>query len=55
MKIEIRVNTGYVGCEKKDIIELDDDLTEEEIEESALERMFEMIGWSWRKVEDDDS
>jgi hypothetical protein len=50
-KIEIKVSTNVVGSERKKIIEVDDDSTENQIEEIANETMWEMIDFSWRIIE----
>lgn len=53
--IEVIVSMGLVGCRRTTTIEVEEDLSDEEIEEQARDAMFEseLISWSWRAVEDD--
>lgn len=46
--IEIHVSIGLVGCRRTTTIEVEDDATDDEIEEVARESMFELVEWSWR-------
>lgn len=46
MKYEITANLNI----EKDIIELDDDLTEEEVKNKLYEYMSSNIDWNYRKV-----
>lgn len=50
MKIKVSVATSKVGSKCEETLELDDDCTEEEIEECAKDAMFQMINWDWQKV-----
>lgn len=52
MKIRVWVEMGLVGCFKEAEIEVDDNLTEGEIEAEAREAMFEMIDWGHSRVEE---
>jgi hypothetical protein len=49
-KIKVTVGTRFVGSDDFQIIEVDDDLTEEEIEQIAIEKMWEMIEFSFKEV-----
>lgn len=57
LKIRVYVTTGYVGCSRDDVlnIEVDDSATAEEIEEekrmAAEEWMHEQIEWGWSNEE----
>lgn len=51
-RIEVHVSVGLVGCRRKATIEVEDDCTDEEIEELAREALFEMIEWGWRPAEE---
>ena len=51
-KIIVSVSTGYVGCRKETEMEVDDSVTDDEIDEQAREVMFEMIEWNWRDAEE---
>lgn len=42
--------TSKVGSKCKETIEVEDDCTEEEIEELAREVMFNMIEWGYEEV-----
>lgn len=46
-KIKVTVNTGYSGCGRDCEFAVEDDMTDEEVDEIALERVFEMIEWNW--------
>jgi hypothetical protein len=47
-KIIVSVSTGFVGCRKEEEIEVDDDATDEQIDEEARDVMLSMIEWNWR-------
>lgn len=42
---------GLVGCKRQEIIDVDDDATDEEIDEIAKDWLFSSVEWSWKKVE----
>ncbi len=46
--IQVYVGTGMEGSRITDTFEVEDDATEEQIEEDAKEVMFNMISWGWR-------
>lgn len=46
-KIKLWVETGFVGATHEEIIEVDDDTTEEEIDEIALEFLHNCIEYGW--------
>jgi len=48
-KISVNVTTGYAGASKDCVFEVEDDMSYEEINEIALERVFAMIEWSWHE------
>lgn len=48
MKLEIFAQLDL----EKDVIELDDDLTEEEIEEAVYDYVSEFFDWGYKRVED---
>lgn len=56
IKISVFVNTGYVGSQREDEIDvyIDDNATEEEIErakeDTAREWMFENIDWGYYDI-----
>ncbi len=49
-KIRVTVSTNKVGSGTERVIEVEDDSTQEEMEQTAQETMFEMINWDWREV-----
>lgn len=52
MKVHVWIRTDVVGSEVEDTIELDDNLTDEEIEREARDYIFNFIEWGWMKVEE---
>jgi hypothetical protein len=47
----VYASTNKVGSECTDEIEVDDDATEEEIEEAARDVAFNMIEWGWKPAD----
>jgi hypothetical protein len=52
MKIKVYVETNSVGSRCEHTIEVDDDLTEEEILQEAKDAMYEMIEWGFEVLKD---
>lgn len=53
-KIKIWVSTGYVGASKEEVFEVEDDATDEEINDIALEILFgSMIDFNWHEIEEE--
>ena len=50
MIIEVSVTTGFQGSRKSRQFEIDDNVSEEELEEIAFEYMIDLIEWDWKKV-----
>lgn len=46
-KVKVWVSTKKVGSRCDDSFEIEDNATEEEIEELAEEVMWEMVDWNW--------
>lgn len=46
-RITVHVTTGIQGADRECEIEVEDDATDEQIEEDAKDAMFSMIEWSW--------
>ena len=44
--------TAHLDC-TEDVLELDDDLTEEEVEKELYEYVSSFFDWNYRKVEED--
>ena len=38
---------------EKDVLEVDDDLTEDEIDEYLFDYIVQFLDWSWKEVEDE--
>lgn len=49
MKVEVFAHLDL----EKDIIELDDDLTEEEIEEAVYDYVSEFFDWGYRAIDEE--
>lgn len=49
MKIVVTVRTNKVGSKCERVIEVDDDTSEDDLEDIAMVIMFEMIEWNWKK------
>ena len=47
MKIKLAMDCGYVGTDKEEEIEVDDDITEEGLEKLAEEFFWENFGGSY--------
>lgn len=45
MKVHVWIRTDVVGSEVEDTLELDDNLTDEEIEREARDYIFNYIEW----------
>jgi hypothetical protein len=45
--IVVKASTGYVGCQIETEIQVEDDVTEEEINKLAFDAMLEEIEWYW--------
>lgn len=46
--------TGFANCVHYGEVEVDDDATNEKIDEIVREEVFEYIGWGWEKVSESD-
>lgn len=47
MKAEIRAHLDI----EKDVLEVDDNLTEDEIEEYLFDYILQFLDWNWREVD----
>lgn len=52
MLIEWSVETGFAGETYKGEIEVDDNATDEEIDELVREEVFNVIEWGWERKDD---
>ena len=48
-KIKWRLETGFAGCVHEGEFDVDDNSTDEEIEELARDEAFSCIDWGWRE------
>lgn len=53
MLVEFYVSTNYVRCAYKEIVEFEDNATDEEIDETFNDWVNEHCDRGWCKVEDD--
>jgi len=54
MRIEVHVSTNRVGSRNSVIIEVDNDLSANELREAALDAMFEhLIEWGYKLTEEE--
>ena len=53
-KVEFYASTGYVGCERQEIVEFDDDATKDEIEEEFQCWLDNYCDIGWNVIEDDN-
>lgn len=53
-KIKLWVGTGFINAEHTDFIEVEDDITEEELDKIAEEFMWEHICCGWSEVEGEE-
>ena len=51
-RIEVYVSTGKVGSRCSEVIEVEDDMSDDEIDEQAKDAMFNLIEWSWRDADE---
>lgn len=46
-KIECVLETGYVGGTRKAVIEVEDDATDDEIDEAVRDWALNYVSWGW--------
>lgn len=49
-KFKGHVEMGLVGCKREFEFEVEDDATEDEIEETGRDAMFNIISWGYEEV-----
>lgn len=54
-RIKVWVDTGTMGSDKEEIIEVEDDATEEDIKKEAEECIYNMINSGWCEIDEDDN
>jgi hypothetical protein len=50
MKVKLTVSIGLVGCMREETVDLDDDMTDEELDEYWRDWMLSKIGGTWKKL-----
>lgn len=50
-KIKFTISLGLVGCSREDVIEFEDDTTEEEIQEAYEDWRLEQLDGGWEEIE----
>lgn len=53
-KIKAYLDTGFAGCRIEEEFEIENDATQEQIEEEAREAVFNSIDWGWHEVLDSE-
>lgn len=53
-KIKAYLDTRFAGCRIEEEFEVEDDATQEQIEEEAREAVFNSIDWGWHEVLDSE-
>ena len=53
-KIKAYLETGFAGCRIEEEFEVENDATQEQIEEEAREAVFNSIDWGWHEVLDSE-
>lgn len=51
-KIRVSIRTQKVGSECTDHFEIEDDATDDEIEDAAKEVIWNMAEWNWERAEE---
>ena len=52
LKVKIWSKFGLVGCEREEVIEVDDNATDEEIEQEWQEWAYQYMDGGWEKIKD---
>lgn len=47
MRVRVVIETGFCASVHNDVIEVDDNATEDEIHQECLDHLFNKIGWSY--------
>lgn len=47
------VEMGLLGCRKEGEFEVEDDFSDQDIEEAARDEVFNVIGWGWEEEKKD--
>lgn len=52
--IHWHVENGLNGCDRSGTFEVEDDATDEQIDEAVRDEVFNYVGWSWREKDKDE-
>lgn len=55
MKVKAHAHYGFAGCTMEFEEEFPDDTTEEEIEDTMRELVYEQVDWSYEKIRDNQT
>jgi hypothetical protein len=47
--ISVYLSIGYSGAEREDTLEIDDDASEDQIEEMVRDWAYDYINWGWQE------
>lgn len=51
--INVYVRNGLVGCDRRDQIEIEEGMSDDDIDETVKDWMFEQIEWGWSPADSD--
>lgn len=51
MKVKVRLSIGYVGAVRKAVLDVDDDLTDDELDEIVRDWAHNYIEWGFERVD----
>ena len=54
-KVKLYVETGFVSCKHEEVVEVEDDITDEELDEMVQDFKNDCISCGWYDVEDEES
>ena len=55
MKVELYVHTGFVAATHREIVEVPDDITDDDLDEWARDYCFERVEYGWKKLDGEES
>ena len=50
MKVELYVHTGFAAATHREVVEVPDDITDDELDEWAKAYCFERVEYGWKKL-----
>lgn len=48
-RLTVSVSIGLVGCKRERTIEVEDDLSDDDLDAIALDVMYELVEWNWKR------